>query len=57
MKLKNKDVYNRYLKICDIWCKRVRLNLEHDDIKKIYQKDVNNCLIEDMLLYILVYHL
>ena len=46
MKLKNKDVYDRYLKICDVWCKRVRLNLEHDDIRKIYQKDVNNYIFE-----------
>lgn len=46
VKLKNKNDYDRYLEICDKWSKRTRLTLEHDDIKKIYQKDVNNYVFE-----------
>lgn len=33
---------NKYLEICNEWCKRTRMELEHDFIKKIIQKDVNN---------------
>ena len=46
MKLLDKNDYNEYLEICDKWSKRTRLNLEHDLIKKIYQKDVNNYVFE-----------
>lgn len=46
MKLKNENDYDRYLEICDEWSERTRLKLEHDDIKKIYQKDVNNYVFE-----------
>lgn len=46
MKLKNESDYNRYVEICDQWSERTKLKLEHDDIKKIYQKDVNNYVFE-----------
>ena len=46
MKLLTKEDYDEYLKICNEWSKRTRLNLEHDEIKKIYQKDVNNYIFE-----------
>ena len=41
-KFKCKEDVEKYLKICEIWSKRTRMNLEHDFIKKIIQKDVNN---------------
>lgn len=41
-KFKSKEDVNKYLKICDKWCKRTKMSLEHDFIKKIIQKDVNN---------------
>ena len=46
MKLLDKNDYDEYLEICDKWSERTRLNLEHDLIKKIYQKDVNNYVFE-----------
>lgn len=36
-----KDV-DKYIEICDEWTKRTRMELEHDFITKIIQKDVNN---------------
>ena len=36
-----KDV-DRYMEICNEWCFRTKMNLEHDFIDKIIQKDVNN---------------
>ena len=36
-----KDV-DRYIEICNEWSNRTRMELEHDFIKKIIQKDVNN---------------
>lgn len=42
MKLVDEEAYKTYIDVCEKWCKRVRLSLEHDRIKKIYQKDVNN---------------
>lgn len=41
-KIKNKDDFDKYKEICNEWENRVDLKLEHDLIKKIYQKDVNN---------------
>ena len=46
MKLLDKNDYDEYLEICNKWSERTRLNLEHDLIKKIYQKDVNNYVFE-----------
>ncbi|WP_195238626.1 hypothetical protein [Romboutsia sp. 1001285H_161024_C4] len=44
-KLNSLDDLVDYEKICDEWCKRTRMTLEHDIIKKVVQKDVNNYLI------------
>lgn len=44
-KLNSKDDLVEYEKICDEWSKRTRMTLEHDIIKKVVQKDVNNYLI------------
>lgn len=44
-KLNSKDDLIEYEKICDDWSKRTRMTLEHDIIKKVVQKDVNNYLI------------
>lgn len=41
-KFNSKEAVNRYIEICNEWCKRTKMNLEHDFIKKIIQKDVNN---------------
>ena len=41
-KFKNKEDVDKYLKICEKWSERTRMNLDHDFIKKIIQKDVNN---------------
>ena len=41
-KFNSKEDVNKYLEICNKWCKRTGMNLEHDFIKKIIQKDVNN---------------
>lgn len=40
----NKDM-PIYEEVCNEWCKRTRMTLEHDIIKKVVQKDVNNYLI------------
>lgn len=44
-KLNSIDDLKEYEKICDEWSKRTRMTLEHDIIKKVVQKDVNNYLI------------
>ncbi|MDS1004438.1 hypothetical protein P9J83_13135 [Clostridium sporogenes] len=44
-KLENKLDIEVYKKICDEWCNRTRMTLDHDHIKKVVQKDVNNYLI------------
>ncbi|MCR1933552.1 hypothetical protein NSA27_02395 [Clostridium tepidum] len=44
-KLSSKDDIETYKKICDEWCNRTRMTLDHDHIKKVVQKDVNNYLI------------
>lgn len=41
-KFKSKEDVNKYLNICNKWCERTNMELEHDFIKKIIQKDVNN---------------
>lgn len=41
-KFKSKEDVNEYLEICKQWSQRTRMNLDHDFIKKIIQKDVNN---------------
>lgn len=44
-KLNSKDDIETYKSICEEWCKRTRMTLDHDLIKKVVQKDVNNYLI------------
>ena len=44
-KLNSKDDLDLYKKICNEWSSRTKMTLEHDIIKKIVQKDVNNYLI------------
>lgn len=41
-KFNSKDDVDKYLEICQEWSKRTKMNLDHDFIKKIIQKDVNN---------------
>lgn len=41
-KFKSKKDVDKYLEICKEWSQRTRMNLDHDFIKKIIQKDVNN---------------
>lgn len=44
-KLNSKDDIEPYKLICKEWEERTRMSLEHDIIKKVIQKDVNNYLI------------
>lgn len=44
-KLSDKNDIDDYLKICDEWSKRTKMELDHDFIKKVVQKDVNNYVI------------
>jgi hypothetical protein len=44
--LKNKSEFEQYKEICNEWEKRTRFKLEHDLIKNIMQKDVNNYVFE-----------
>ncbi|MBY6756398.1 hypothetical protein HYH82_03580 [Clostridium botulinum] len=44
-KLENKSDVEVYKKICEEWCYRTKMTLDHDHIKKVVQKDVNNYLI------------
>lgn len=41
-KFNSKEDVDKYLEICQEWSKRTKMNLDHDFIKKIIQKDVNN---------------
>lgn len=41
-KFKYKEDIDAYMEICKEWSSRTRMELEHDKIKKISQKDVNN---------------
>lgn len=38
----SKEDVDKYLKICEKWCSRTKMDLDHDMIKKVIQKDVNN---------------
>lgn len=44
-KLPNKDDIPKYMEVCNEWSKRTRMELEHDHIKKVIQKDVNNYMV------------
>lgn len=44
-KLNSESDLEEYKSICNNWCKRTRMTLDHDIIKKVVQKDVNNYLI------------
>lgn len=44
-KLENKSDIETYKSICEEWSNRTKMGLEHDLIKKVIQKDVNNYLI------------
>ena len=41
-KFSSKEDVDKYLEICNEWCSRTKMQLEHDFIEKIIQKDVNN---------------
>lgn len=41
-KFNSKEDIDQYLQVCQDWSKRTKMNLDHDFIKKIIQKDVNN---------------
>ena len=41
-KFDSQEGVNRYIEICNEWCNRTRMELEHDFISKVIQKDVNN---------------
>lgn len=44
-KLPNEAAVELYKSICSEWSNRTKMNLEHDLIKKVVQKDVNNYII------------
>lgn len=44
-KLPSEDLIETYKDICNEWSSRTKMNLEHDLIKKVIQKDVNNYII------------
>lgn len=44
-KLPSLDLVDTYKEICKEWCNRTKMNLEHDLINKVVQKDVNNYII------------
>ncbi|NFS06284.1 hypothetical protein FDE99_00535 [Clostridium botulinum] len=44
-KLESEKDIETYKFICEEWCNRTRMTLDHDHIKKVVQKDVNNYLI------------
>ncbi len=46
-KFYSKEDVNKYIEICNKWCNRTRMELEHDFITKIIQKDVNNYIYVD----------
>ncbi len=41
-KFNNKEDIDKYIEICNKWCERTKMSLDHDYIKKVIQKDVNN---------------
>lgn len=44
-KFRSKADIPKYMEICEEWSARTRMDLEHDHIKKVIQKDVNNYLV------------
>lgn len=46
MKLPDESYFERYKEICEEWQNRTGFTLEHDLIKRIIQKDVNNYIFE-----------
>lgn len=44
-KLPSEDLIETYKDICNEWSSRTKMNLEHDLISKVIQKDVNNYII------------
>lgn len=46
-KFESQEDVDKYIEICNSWCSRVKLNLEHDYIDRIFQKDVNNYIFID----------
>ncbi len=44
-KLPSEELIEIYKDVCKEWSKRTNMNLEHDLIKKVIQKDVNNYII------------
>lgn len=44
-KLSSKNDFAKYKSVCDEWCNRTKMTLDHDTIKKVIQKDVNNYII------------
>lgn len=46
-KFESQEDVNKYIEICNNWASRVKLNLEHDYIDRIFQKDVNNYIFID----------
>lgn len=44
-KLPSEELIETYKAICEEWSSRTKMNLEHDLIKKVIQKDVNNYII------------
>jgi len=48
VKLKSIADRPEYIRRCEAWEQRTRLNLEHDDYVKVVQKDVNNYVVVDV---------
>ena len=46
-KFNSQEDVNKYIDICNEWCSRTRMELEHDFIDTIVQKDVNNYIFID----------
>lgn len=44
-KFESEEAVKEYLNICNEWSKRVRMGLDHDKIKTVIQKDVNNYIV------------
>ena len=39
VRFENPSDYDKYVKVCEEWSKRTRLDLEHDKYVKVIQKD------------------
>ena len=46
-KFNSQEDVDKYIEICNEWCSRTRMELEHDFINTIVQKDVNNYIFID----------